>query len=175
MAAGSTYTPISTATLGSSAASYTFTSIPTTYTDLILEITNAKSTVLGYGYTIGVGNGSIDTGTNYSGIGISGNTTTVNQFHYSNTVGSTWVAGWLAGMGTTGNDPSTVTIQINNYSNSTTYKQILSRFSSVTKSVEASTWLWRSTSPINTLVINSQSGASILAGTTLTLYGITAA
>jgi len=97
------------------------------------------------------------------------------QFHYSNTVGSVWVAGWLAGMGAVANDPSTVTIQINNYSNTTTYKQILSRFSSVTKSVEASTWLWRNTAAINTLVVNSQSGANIAAGTTLTLYGITAA
>ena len=35
MAAGSTYTPIATTTLGSNVASYTFSSIAGTYTDLV--------------------------------------------------------------------------------------------------------------------------------------------
>jgi hypothetical protein len=34
----STYTPIATTTLGSAAASYTFSSISGTYTDLVLRI-----------------------------------------------------------------------------------------------------------------------------------------
>ena len=46
MAAGRTYTPIATQTLGSAAASVTFSSIPGTYTDLVLRI-SARMSVSG--------------------------------------------------------------------------------------------------------------------------------
>jgi hypothetical protein len=68
----STYTPIATTTLGSAATSYTFTSIPTTYTDLIL-IVNAKNASTGSYPKMQVGNGSVDTGNNYSRTYLTGN------------------------------------------------------------------------------------------------------
>lgn len=162
-----TYKPIATTTLSSNAVSYTFSSIPSTYTDLVLEISNAKSTVDGNGFTFGV-NG--DTNTNYSGNGISGYGTGASAFRYNTTFGSTWVGGWLAGMSTTGTSQATINFQ--NYSNTSTYKTVLARFGSANKSSEASVWLWRSTSAINQITIYSQTTANLASGTILTLYGI---
>jgi hypothetical protein len=47
MAAGNTYTPLATQTLGSAAASVTFSSISGAYTDLVLVL-NIKSTSSNY-------------------------------------------------------------------------------------------------------------------------------
>ena len=46
MAAGSTYTPIATTTLGS-AGTITFSSIPSTYTDLVIVLNGNGSRVAG--------------------------------------------------------------------------------------------------------------------------------
>lgn len=169
-----TYVPIATNTLSSNAASYTFSSIPQTYTDLILLVSNAKSTISGYGFTFGV-NG--DTGSNYSGQGIAASgASPIGAWRYSNTFGSTWVGGWAAGMSNT--TPSQATIHFQNYSNTTTYKSIIGEYYASAKSTEASIWLWRgstgsATQAINQITIYSQlGGASLAAGTTFTLYGI---
>jgi hypothetical protein len=63
--------------------------------------------------------------------------------------------------------------QIQNYSNSTTYKTLLSRTSDPTLLTQATVSLWRSTSAITSLVIASN--GNISTGSTFTLYGIAAA
>ena len=68
MAAGSTYTKIASTTLGTAAASYTFNSIPSTYTDLVLvaniqQVTNGEDVAIQF---------NTDTGTNYSRIYVCG-------------------------------------------------------------------------------------------------------
>jgi len=63
-----TYTPLATVTLGSTAASVTFSSIPATYRDLILIITAQRT-----GSPVNVGmrfNG--DSGSNYSSVFMTG-------------------------------------------------------------------------------------------------------
>ena len=74
MAAGNTYTPIATTTLGSAASSYTFSSIPGTYTDLVLVVSGKYSTGTTGTTTvqIQVGNTSLDTGANYSIVYLNG-------------------------------------------------------------------------------------------------------
>ena len=64
MAAGITYTPIASTTLGSAAASYTFSSIPNTYTDLVLIASMADSNSGADQRMLVQVNG--DTGTKYS-------------------------------------------------------------------------------------------------------------
>ena len=59
MAAGNTYTPIATTTLSSSQNDITFSSIPSTYTDLVI-VFNGKSTNAG---TSSAANLSISAGT----------------------------------------------------------------------------------------------------------------
>jgi hypothetical protein len=161
-----TYEPISTTTLGSSAASYTFTSIPQTYTDLILIISYLDTRAVGGtdGF-ITVGNGSIDTGTNYSYTVLRGNGTTATSSratsaNYIRTDGSGTVI-------------CNVIAQFLNYSNTTTNKTVLVRDNSSNNRVDAVVGLWRSTSAINQIRFSGETG--IQAGATLTLYGIKAA
>jgi hypothetical protein len=167
MAAGSTYTPIATTTLGSSASSYTFTSIPQTYTDLVLVVagtTGAANNIL-----MQVGNGSIDTGTNYSTTFLYGDGSAAASSRQSNI--STMLVGRI------GTSQSINIFQIMNYANTTTYKTFLCRGNNATASGQVITTvnLWRSTSAINQIKVLEQVGSDFQTGTTLTLYGITAA
>ena len=169
MAAGSTYSTIATTTLGSAAASYTFTSIPSTYTDLVL-IANG-STVSASNINLRVGNGSIDTGTNYSYTVLNGNGTSATSTRYSNQgqiQPSNEDAYWNATVA------GAMVIHFQNYSNTTTNKTILSRANQAGLGVSAVVGLWRSTSAINQILFGGAS-QNLVAGTTLTLYGIAAA
>ena len=167
MAAGSTYNPIATTTLGSSAASYTFSSIPSTYTDLVLvSFANVNTAIANI--TVRVGNGSVDTGTNYSNTFLYGTGSAAGSSR--NTSGNVMYLG-AAG---TGSEFSTSVMSFQNYANTTTYKTMLSRFGWVSNAVYSTVGLWRSTSAINTISLISD-GANFNAGSTFTLYGIAAA
>ena len=114
MAAGSTYTPIATNTVTSNVTSYTFTSIPTTYTDLRLILSGILTN--NDNITIRVGNGSVDTGTNYSSTYLGGSGSAASSGRFT----STSVA-YLGYIGT-----GIAKYDFMNYSNTTTYKTYLS-------------------------------------------------
>lgn len=166
MAAGATYTPIATTTLGSAAASYTFTSIPQTYTDLVFVIggtgdsngylliqPNSDSSNL-YSRTYMIGNGS----------SASSNKNTNESAYFVD-----------AGNGSSSTAADTV-VSILNYSNTTTYKTALVRaYSYLAPGSYSGVGLYRSTSAITSLKIQGSSGSSLQAGSTFTLYGIAAA
>ena len=165
MAAGSTYTPIATTTLGSSATSYTFSSIPGTYTDLVLVasiVTNA--TYGGLGIQV---NG--DTGTNYSTTFINGTGSSATSNRYSNATQA------YVYDSTVQNQVSPAIYNFQNYGNTTTYKTFVGRWNSTGSSdrVNGSVSLWRSTAAITS--INLFANGTWQSGTTLTLYGIAAA
>ena len=170
MAAGSTYTPIATTTLGSAAANVDFNSISGSYTDLVLigDFTTASNTSV----TIRVGNGSLDTGSNYSYTVVEGNGSLSRSGRDSN-VTSGFITGHYAQI-TAGNRVATIT-HIQNYSNTTTYKTWVNRGNVPSQWTDASVCLWRSTSAINTIRLFNNTGANFSAGTTFTLYGIAAA
>jgi hypothetical protein len=162
-----TYTPIATTNL-SGVSNYTFTSIPTTYTDLILiGSINGVSVAADIWYR--VGNGSVDTGTNYSWTWLSGFLATADSERASNN-SKLYIDGW----GTIGTGNSIIKTQINNYSNTTTFKTVLTQRTDAAKEANAQVGLWRSTSAINTLQLGLDSG-TFNSGTVLTLYGIEAA
>lgn len=160
MAAGATYVPIATTTLGSAVASYTFSSIPSTYTDLVLVV-NGSNTGAGGNYIQLNG----DTATNYSVTYLYGDGTTAGSSRistnatpyslYFNTVQSTAI------------------LHVMNYANTTTYKTILNRSNSGDYVSERVT-LWRSTAAISSILVGNTS-YNYTAGTTFTLYGISAA
>jgi hypothetical protein len=163
MPAGSTYTPIATTTLASTATEYTFTSIPSTYTDLVLVV--AGQTASTGSSALRVGNGSIDTGSNYSYTYLKGNGTTATSARASSIT--------LGYIGEFYNSQTVTTINIMNYANTTTFKTFISRSNNAGNAV--STWvsLWRSTAAINQ--VRFLSGDTMAIGTTLTLYGIASA
>jgi hypothetical protein len=156
-----TYEPIATQTLANSTtASVTFSSIPSTYTDLVL-VNNFDTTLTAYQIL----QFNSDTASNYSCTVLSGNGSTVSSARYSNEA-------YLNLSGAVG-DQATI-IQIQNYSNTTTNKTYLSRYSKA--SVETTTFvgMWRNTAAINSVTVKLN-GNFFVSGSTFTLYGIKAA
>lgn len=150
-----TYEPIATTT---ASGAVTFSSIPSTYTDLILIVKNSSASG-GINNTIRV-NG--DTGTNYSSTQVYASSGAPGSLRTSN-ASSSW-----GGIG--GADSITI-IQFMNYSNTTTYKTWIGRGSGPNNYITMDVDLWRSTAAINSIYIDS--GAA--AGSTFTLYGVKAA
>lgn len=170
MAAGSTYTPIATTTLPSAQATVIFSSISSAYTDLVLVGTGLVS-VNTYGVWLQI-NG--DTGTNYSWTDLSGNGTTASSSRQSNRANT---ENWLgnASSGWSNSNNNNLIANIMNYSNSTTYKTVLTRGNNPSGGVEAMVNLWRNTAAITSLTVGVQSTGTLSTGSTFTLYGIAAA
>ena len=160
-----TYEPIATQTLSASTSTVTFSSIPQTYTDLVL--------VSVFGSTAGMDivtrfNG--DSGSNYSSIRLfaqgSGSV-------LSSRVGPT------NGIQprTSANQLSTVTTihrqNIMNYTSTTAYKSTIGRYDYPAQ-VEAHIGRWLSTAAITSVSLVSD-GQQFTSGSTFTLYGIKAA
>jgi hypothetical protein len=166
MAAGATYEPISTTTLGSAQTSVTFSSISGSYTDLVL-IANAKANtggVIGFLYEY-----NNDTANNYSFTYLNGNGSSASSGRVTSGIPA---LGDLAG---SSSSPGAYIVHINNYSNSTTYKTTLSRGNDAAAVTQALVGLWRSTSAITQIKLYPNSGIQFASGSTFTLYGITAA
>jgi len=163
MAAGATYFPIATITLGSSQASVEFTSISGVYTDIVLVCNYAVNTTDRNTYI----QFNADTGTNYSMTQMLGNGTTASSIRYS-TRPKIYLTDSAMSTSTRGN---ACLVNIQNYSNSTTFKTCLIRQNRGDSYVEAIVGLWRNTNAITGILISSD-GASLLSGSTFTLYGI---
>ena len=167
-----TYEPIATTTLGTAAASVTFSTISGAYTDLVL---------IGNGYN-STGDGSSprldfnsDTGNNYSITQLGGNGSSASSTRLSNRANIP--VAWLTGWDTTSTEPGLFICHIMNYSNTTTYKTALSRGNQPAGSfpgTEAIVGLWRSTSAITSIAVTI-AGNNIASGSTFTLYGIKSA
>jgi hypothetical protein len=178
----STYTPIASYTVtGGTATSYTFTSIPTTYTDLILIASFAGNYPSNDRSQLGVqvGNGSVDTGSNYSLTSMTGNgstATSTRDTSQSQFSLATYPLGPSSSL-----QRNNLIVHFQNYSNTTTNKTILGRATQVnsdnnTPAAVAEVGLWRSTSAINTIKVKDLSDLYYFyAGSYFTLYGIKAA
>ena len=155
----STYTPIATTTF-SSATDFTFTSIPSTYTDLYIVFDGVGSSVTNLAMQF-----NSDTGSNYSYTYLLGDGSSASSS--SNT---SQTSGYLTAI----YDNRTIcNISIMNYSNSTTYKTYLARLSAAAYQTSAMVGLWRSTSAISSVKILKLSGGNMTGNATL--YGIAAA
>jgi hypothetical protein len=165
-----TYEPIATTTLGSNSATVDFTNISTAYTDLILigNFTTNQSAP----FRLLVGNGSIDTGSNYSMTQVAGTGTVTESTRSS---GAAFIAsGYINAAGR-----SIWQMHFQNYSNTTTNKTVLIRYStdvSGSQAANARVGLWRSTSAINYIRLETNASPQVFeSGSIFTLYGIKAA
>lgn len=169
-----TYEPISTQTLGSDQATVTFSSIPQTYTDLIL-VANLKHSFAG---SLGVRDSFIsfnsDTSTNYSATELYGNGSSATSNRETSIAGIPCVAS----MASATSFMPTV-IQIFNYTNTTTYKTVLIRGGNADDTnygTYAHVGLWRATpAAITRIDVYAKSTYVWKTGSTFTLYGIKAA
>lgn len=159
----STYTPLASITLSAAASSVTFSGIPQTYTDLVLVLAGAQNTA-GSNYI----ELNSDTGTNYSYTFMYGDGTSAASSRDSSKGPSQ--GGILFYFGT---DQNNAILNFQNYSNTTTYKTILSR-SNGSGYTSARVGLWRSTSAITQIKVYAGSTNTFNSGTTFNLYGIDA-
>lgn len=162
-----TYESIATYTSpNGTGTSYTFSSIPNTYTDLIL-VCSLKATSVNSSI---VARFNSDSGSNYSVTQIYGNGSATSSQRFSN---QTEVYLSYAGFPTATSTYAPLIVNLQNYSNTTTNKIFISRGGYATSATDASVGLWRSTTAINSITLYA--GNYFDTGSTFTLYGIKAA
>lgn len=157
-----TYEKIATTTL-STGGNLSFTSIPSTYTDLVLVASSPGATNVGSVIGLRFNN---DTGTNYSDTILYGGNATGST---KNNNASYIMALYYFGLKSV---QSTLIYNIMNYANTTTYKTTLIRANSG-QETDAIVGLWRSTSAINRVDLFVDS-STFVSSSTFTLYGIKA-
>ena len=159
----STYEKIATTTLSSATATVDFTSISGSYTDLVyvMQVTTSS----GGNYTrIRFNN---DTGSNYSVTRLSGDGSTASSTRLSN---QTYIE--IDNVSFVNTTIANRILQIQNYSNTTTYKTVLGRNNNSSNGAGAIVGLWRSTSAITSISVFLEASGTFNAGSTFTLYGI---
>jgi hypothetical protein len=160
----STYEKIATNTLTSNQANVTFSTISGSYTDLVIAWNAGNSNGTTEDLLFQYNN---DTGSNYSVTQLYGNGSTATSARYTGTSfisGNYPLASTIISMGL---------INIQNYSNTTTYKTSLTRTGSGSSFVFSCVGTWRNTAAITAIKIFSSTG-NLLSGSTFTLYGIKA-
>jgi hypothetical protein len=160
----STYDKIEAQTLGSAQASVSFTSIPATYTDLVLIVAGIATANSTSSLSLQF-NG--DTGNNYSGTRLSGNGSAASSDRYTS-------SGVMGGGLITSSVRFNNIINIFNYSNTTTHKTVLFRANVSDSLVRTSVNKWANTAAINRVDVLA-TATTFAIGSTFTLYGIKAA
>jgi hypothetical protein len=152
-----TYTPLATVTLGSSASSVTFSSIPATYRDLILIFEGTLSASADLTFTLN---------------GDTSNRAGVVMFGTGSSTGSgTRTAGEI---GFIGSGRSNMIIQVMDYSATDKHKTLVSRSNAPAEAVAAYASRWGSTAAVTSFAVVATSGRTILSGSTFSLYGVIA-
>ena len=153
-----TYDLIEEKVLSTSPSSVTFSSIPGTYKDLVLEwVGNISGTADVHMQFNG------DTGSNYSRTYVTGDGTNPSSGRASNQT--------LFQFAYRGTTIATTIAQIQSYANTNVNKTILSRDSGTQLNVTAYVGLWRSTSAITSILIAPTSG-TITSGSVFRLWGV---
>ena len=167
-----TYEPIASQTVPSSTASVTFSSIPGTYTDLVLVIVGGTDS---QGDNIRIRFNS-DTGTNYSTTHLSGNGSSAT----SNRASSQAAISVSYNVGGGSDLAQHYVVNVMSYANANVFKTTLSTVSQPNGStsypgIEKIVGLWRSTSAITSIDVIRTGGGNLLTNSVLSLYGIKAA
>jgi hypothetical protein len=164
----STYDKIEAKTLGSATNSVTFTSIPATYTDLVIAMSVGATSGSGTGFGLRFNS---DTGANYSDTRIDGDGSTATSARGTS---QSRILQYSAVLPEASSTYGTFITNVFNYANTTTYKTTLTRSNNAAAAVQGLVGLWRNTSAINSLTFITFAG-NFSIGSTFTLYGIKAA
>jgi hypothetical protein len=175
-----TYTELATQTLGTAASTVTFSSIPSGYTDLVLQCSLRADT-------------STFNNMNFPLLRLNGDSTSglysVTNLYARNTGGGDTAAsqrasnqneinfGGVATSAMASGIFSTYQIQLQNYANTSVFKTFLARIGTggnltAMDGVWASVGLWRNTNAITSLSLTATSSGSFQIGSTFSLYGI---
>ena len=151
-----TYTSLANITLGSSASSVTFSSIPATYRDLVLVVNGAGSTPENATLTF---NGDTTAG-NYSWVSMRGDGSSATSATSTGALVNTYTT-----------DRFTAIIQVMDYSATDKHKTRLSRDDIASYHARAWASRWANTAAVTSMVYGA-AGGTFNSGTTLALYGI---
>ena len=165
-----TYTLISSNVLSSSAASVTFSSIPATYTDLVLRI-SARSASAGTDAFFVQFNS--DTATNYSSTQLYGDGSAAYSFRGSNT--NALKKTYLNNNGNTANSFGSAEFYIPSYTasqNKPVSSIGIEETNATAASITATADLWRNTAAITSIFIRTDNNQNFLSGSSFYLYGI---
>jgi hypothetical protein len=162
---------IESKTLGTAQASIEFTSIPQTFTDLLLVFSMRAD--VGATYVNTAIRFNSDSGSNYSyrmlyGLGSGSG---LNAAETQTSLRYVYSTGTVATSNTFGN----AQVYIPNYTGSTAKSVSMDSVSenNATEAIQALTnGLWSGTAAITTLTLTTQAGPNLLAGSTASLYGI---
>lgn len=160
-----TYEPIATTTLGSASNNITFSSIPSTYTDLKIILICSAASASNPGLQF-----NADTGSNYSGRFISGTGSAANSTATAS-LSYIYLQSQQA-MSTT--VPSGVIVDVFSYTGSAKKSCLITTFTDLNGSgaVEQGIGLWQGTNAITSIKLFPIGGANFNTGTSATLYGI---
>lgn len=170
---GGTLSLISRQLLAAPAASVTFSSIPQTYENLVLEIIAACSDA-----TAGIDlhaqfNG--DTGANYDWAGSYASGAGGGQ--EGQVAATSMKIGYGVGTTAPANQAALTHIRINGYARTTFLKTAIAQADSVQGATTTTTFMeslmgnWRSTAAINRITFTDASGGNFIAGSVFSLYG----
>lgn len=168
--ATNTYQALDKVTVGTATSTISFSSIPATYTDLVVVIsapTSSDGATPQFRF-----NG--DTSTNYSNTFLegSGSSATSNRESSQTNIQLSY------NVGGNSTNPSTSIVHIMNYSNTTTYKTLLARWNSASggtyPGTAATVGLWRKTPEAITSMEIFVATGNFAVGSTFSLYGIAA-
>jgi len=178
MAAQSTYTPIATTTYASPGVNYVFSNIPQTYTDLVLVVygrntyptaTNAINMYI---------NTTTQSSSNWSQTNLNGTGTGNSASHQTTSTPDYGASTSLPSASATANLFGLAEFHIMNYASTIMTKTVLIRGSydlNGSGALDLNVANYQSTVAVTSLQIGSGYGYNYAAGTTFTLYGITAA
>lgn len=152
------YTLIATQTLTTATASVTFSSIPGTFKDLVLEITGTATSADNAFFRF-----NSDSNTNYSETLLYGNGTSALSTRDPN-----YNRGMFGLMGTV---QTVIIANVQSYANANVNKTVLSRASVSNSRVDATVSLWRSTAAITSFEC-LMSGTTFATGTSFKLWGV---
>lgn len=168
-----TYTLISSNVLSSSAASVTFSSIPSTYTDLVLRCSVA-SDLAGVASNLLLTINS-DSGTNYSRTQLQGTGSATSSFK-STSATSISANQSIDGMSSTADTFASVEIYIPSYlisqNKPISINSVTENNSATNTYANAIASLWSNTAAITSLVMTSSGSSNFLTGSSFYLYGI---
>ena len=168
-----TYTLIEAKTLTTTAASITFTSIPQTYTDLVLKLSCRSTSTAGADIYANLKiQFNSDTGNNYNGFLVFGNNTSAGSGNYTSQAGNLF--SYANGNVTTANTFSNGELYIPNYTSSSqkTYSvDCVVENNAAAGFTEFAAEKWPNTSAITTIDVVSLYGLHT-ADSTFYLYGI---
>jgi hypothetical protein len=157
-----TYDLIASNVLGSNAANVTFSSIPSTYRDLVLVITARVTATTNSGWL----QFNSDSGSNYNRIAMQGNGSTATTSNAANQT-SLYISNTDAWSATT---RAIATVQIFDYATTNKAKSGLIRADRSDGAVSAMAFRYNSTSAITSILIDTD--GTYNSGSTFYLYGI---